>query len=212
MVYDSLRIISYSTLPYVSHSIILYRILFGVLISKRRFFGCAFPAPPRVQILRFFTEIQPLSFLMWNSRNVETRCSTTFQDVLMFFDASPGFEQQLPIWRFHPFCGNRGRSDFLKGRNRQSLKCIQVRQSEFFAQARGVFHCVRGAKSSCFVGPLQRGVRAGGVLAPQSVRFLQPGQVGCDRGSPRGHQIRIDRTRRCDLQHGTSRDVPCRGV
>ena len=101
----------------------------------------------------------------------------------MFFDAPPRFEQQLPISGFHPFSGNWGRSDFLKGRNRQSLKGIQVRQSEFFAQARGVFHCVRGAKSSCFVDPLQRGMRAGGVLAPQSVRLLQPGQVGCDHGS-----------------------------
>ena len=101
----------------------------------------------------------------------------------MFFDAPPRFEQQLPVSGFHPFWGTRGRSDFLKGRNRQSLKGIQVRQSKFFAQARRVFHCVRGAKSSCFVDPLQRGVRAGGVLAPQSVRLLQPGQVGCDRGS-----------------------------
>ena len=91
---------------------------------------------------------------------------TTFQDVLMFFETPPRFEQQFPLSGVHPFCGNRGRSD------RQNLKGVQVRQSKFFAQARGVFHCVRGAKSSCFVDPLQSGVRARGVLAPQPVRLL----------------------------------------
>ena len=97
---------------------------------------------------------------------------TTFQDVLMFFETPSRFEQQFPVSGVHPFCGNRGRSDFLERRNRQSLKGIQVRQSKSLAQVRGVFHCVRGAKSSCFVDPLQSGVRARGVLAPQSARFF----------------------------------------